>query len=140
MTLGQRIRKAREKAGFTQGELAAMMGYPYGRGSTTIGSWERDRTEPSRKCVAQLAKCLGVASAELEGFTAANILGLRELEVPRVVNLVTEFNQRALTRTEALTITARLTPEQRDNLYKIQDHLRFEDPSRVVELVIDLIF
>ncbi|HEX4197565.1 MAG TPA: helix-turn-helix transcriptional regulator [Caulobacteraceae bacterium] len=62
MTVGQRIKHAREQLGWSQTRLAAAVH----QAQTTISSWERDRTEPTREDVARVAAALGVTVGALE--------------------------------------------------------------------------
>jgi transcriptional regulator with XRE-family HTH domain len=68
MAVGSRIRKAREARGLTQGKLAEAIN----QAQTTISSWERGRTEPTREDVARVASIIGVPVAELEGAVATS--------------------------------------------------------------------
>lgn len=62
MKVGDRIREAREAAGWSQARLAAAIN----QSQTTISSWERARTEPSRDDVARVAAALNTPLGELE--------------------------------------------------------------------------
>src|ERR1700759_1242961 len=62
MGIGQRIKVAREGQGFSQGRLAIAIN----TAQTTISSWERGRTEPTREDVAKVARALGLMPADLE--------------------------------------------------------------------------
>lgn len=61
--LAERLSDARRRKGWSQQRLAQALG----QAQTTISSWERGRTEPSRDDVARLATALDVPLAELEG-------------------------------------------------------------------------
>jgi transcriptional regulator with XRE-family HTH domain len=62
MQIGDRISSARTAAGWSQKKL----GDAVGQGQTTISSWERGRTEPSREDVQRIASALGIDVAHLE--------------------------------------------------------------------------
>lgn len=62
MKIGSRIAKARRAAGMSQQELADKIG----TGQTTISSWERERTEPTRDDVQRVAKALNIPLTDLE--------------------------------------------------------------------------
>lgn len=62
-TLGERIKVCRESRGHSQGAL----GDGIGKGQTTISSWERDRTEPTREDVVRMAEFLRVPVSDIEG-------------------------------------------------------------------------
>ena len=62
MGIGERIARARNAAGWSQAKL----GEEVGAGQTTISSWERARTEPTREDVQRIAAVLNVDVAELE--------------------------------------------------------------------------
>lgn len=62
MTIGERITRARKAAGISQGRLAELVG----TAQTTISSWERGRTEPTRADVARVATAIGVPPGSLE--------------------------------------------------------------------------
>lgn len=65
MGIGARIATARKAAGWSQDRLSKAVG----QAQTTISSWERGRTEPTRDDVQRVAEALGidVAMLELEG-------------------------------------------------------------------------
>lgn len=63
MHLGDRIKASREAAGLSQEDLGRKVGV----GQTTVGSWERGRTEPKRVMVIRIAKALDVPLADIEG-------------------------------------------------------------------------
>lgn len=73
MSLGERIKHFRKLYGMSQGELASALGYPDGEGQSTVSSWERDRTEPSRDMVQKIAGAIGVSVADIEGTTSDNV-------------------------------------------------------------------
>ena len=62
MTIGDRILEARKSRGWSQQRLAAELA----QAQTTISSWERGRTEPSREDAARIATALDVPLADLE--------------------------------------------------------------------------
>lgn len=62
MHIGDRISAARKSKGFSQQQL----GDAVNQAQTTISSWERGRTEPSRADVEKVAHALGIASSSLE--------------------------------------------------------------------------
>ncbi len=62
MGIGDRIAAERKSAGLSQGEL----GKRVNTGQTTVSSWERGRTEPTREDVQRIAEALGIEVARLE--------------------------------------------------------------------------
>jgi transcriptional regulator with XRE-family HTH domain len=68
MGIGKRIKEAREAARVSQAALAGMIN----QAQTTISSWERGRTEPSREDVARIADALHLSAADLEGGNIAS--------------------------------------------------------------------
>lgn len=60
--LGKKLARARERVGLSQGALAQRIG----KGQTTISSWERGRTEPSRDEMLRIVEALGVNLDEVE--------------------------------------------------------------------------
>jgi transcriptional regulator with XRE-family HTH domain len=62
MSIGLRISEARRARGWSQQRLAAELA----QAQTTISSWERGRTEPSREDAARIATALDVPLADLE--------------------------------------------------------------------------
>lgn len=64
MSIGVAIKAAREAQRRSQKWLADNVG----QAQTTVSSWERGRTEPTRADVARVAEALGMPLAQLEGF------------------------------------------------------------------------
>jgi repressor LexA len=62
MEIGERIAKARKDAGWSQAKLADAIN----QAQTTVSSWERSRTEPTREDVARVAEALGLSRTQLE--------------------------------------------------------------------------
>jgi aspartate carbamoyltransferase catalytic subunit len=62
MHIGEKIAVARQTQGWSQARLAASLG----QAQTTVSSWERGRTEPTRADVARISKALGVPNLDLE--------------------------------------------------------------------------
>jgi transcriptional regulator with XRE-family HTH domain len=67
MGVGKRIAVARQKRGMSQ----VALGKAVGQAQTTISSWERERTEPSREDVERVAIALQMKPSELEMTDAA---------------------------------------------------------------------
>lgn len=63
MAIGRRIKEARQAKGWSQGKLAEEVN----AAQTTVSSWERGRTEPTREDVQRIADALRLPAAELEG-------------------------------------------------------------------------
>lgn len=61
MTTGEKIKAAREKAGFTQAELASKLGIPY----QSIGQWERGLRKPKWETLEKIAEALQIPVYEL---------------------------------------------------------------------------
>lgn len=62
MAIGERIALARRGAGWSQAKLATAVS----QAQTTISSWERGRTEPTREDVQRVADALGIDPVQLE--------------------------------------------------------------------------
>jgi transcriptional regulator with XRE-family HTH domain len=62
-TMGQRLKRLRERAGLTQRQAAEASGVPLG----TLRRWEQDVAEPLLSGAARLAEALGVSLDELAG-------------------------------------------------------------------------
>ena len=62
MEIGERIRRAREKAGISQSELARRVGVK----PQAVQAWEAGKNGPSRKRISSLAKELQISEEELE--------------------------------------------------------------------------
>lgn len=62
MSIGARIAAARQSKRWSQAKLAEAVG----AAQTTVSSWERERTEPSRDDVSRIADALGVPLSILE--------------------------------------------------------------------------
>lgn len=62
MTLGDRIRLAREAAGHSQASLARKLG----TAQTTISKWERNASEPGRDDIKRLAQALRIPVSVIE--------------------------------------------------------------------------
>ena len=63
MTTGQYIKRARQKAGMTQAQLAEKLGIPY----QSIGQWERDVRNPKLDTLKRIADALNISIQELAG-------------------------------------------------------------------------
>lgn len=61
MSVGDRIRAARKKAGMTQAELASKLGLPW----QSISQWERDARNPKIEALEKIAMALQVNVDEL---------------------------------------------------------------------------
>jgi len=66
MSIATRLAAARRQRGWSQARLAQAVD----AAQTTVSSWERGRTEPTREDVRRIADALGVPLAELELDTA----------------------------------------------------------------------
>lgn len=96
MTMGQRIKDARLKAGLTQTELAEKLGISY----QSIGQWERDLRNPKYENLQRIAKALGVTTLELtrpdknRPFLEINFEEIPEIpkeKIPEVVKILSNF-------------------------------------------------
>lgn len=63
MGVGARIAEARRARGWSQSKL----GQAVGAVQTTVSSWERERTEPTREDVQRIAEALEIPASNLEG-------------------------------------------------------------------------
>lgn len=61
LTIGQRIKRARQKLNVSQLELATKMGKPY----QSIGQWERNITCPKYSSLEEIADALGISVVDL---------------------------------------------------------------------------
>lgn len=61
VSIGERLRNARERKGLTQAELGAVLGVS----QNTIACWENETTQPRRSRIKSLAKELGLRPADL---------------------------------------------------------------------------
>ena len=67
MTIGERIKAARKKAGFTQKQLAEKVGVDYSH----IGKWERNQHRPMADTIEAIVSALGISMAAFYGETRA---------------------------------------------------------------------
>ena len=65
-TIGPRIKQARERAGYSQRDLAEIAGIH----NTTLGKWERNEAVPAADALQRLARALGTTSEYLLGYEA----------------------------------------------------------------------
>ena len=70
MTMGDRVRTAREKKGYTQEELAQKLGY---KSRSSVNKIEKERDIP-RSMIVKLAKILDVTPAHLMGWDKSSII------------------------------------------------------------------
>ena len=70
MTIGTRIRTARDARGWTQFQLGIVLG----RRDTEVSRWERGQLNPRASAVAEVAQALGVSSDYLLGITNEMVL------------------------------------------------------------------
>lgn len=89
--IGNAIRECRLKTGMSQEKLAAAAG---GRNVTQINAYERGRSRPSPRVLAEIADALGVSAEELIGKKAAT-------SAPSsLATLLAEFRRRIAELTE----------------------------------------
>src|SRR4051794_25536320 len=69
MDIGKKIAAARMEKGWSQARLAAAVQ----QAQTTVSSWERSRTEPSRADVARVSEALGIANLDLSSAPVAGL-------------------------------------------------------------------
>lgn len=74
MSIGKNIKRLRERADWTQVELAQRLGIS----DKTVSSWEIDRTQPKMGMVEKLADVLGCLKTDIIGADSLNI-GSREV-------------------------------------------------------------
>ena len=75
MSIGQRIRRCRQAAGFTQKQLAEAVGLT----ESAIRNYELDIRTPKEAQIAAIAKTLGVAPASLEDLGVASARDVLEV-------------------------------------------------------------
>lgn len=75
MAIGKRIETARKTRGWSQQRLADAVG----KQQTTVSSWERGRTEPTREDVMRIADALAIEPATLELDEVRPILARRKV-------------------------------------------------------------
>lgn len=78
MHIGDRIAAARKARGISQAELGNVVHV----GQTTVSSWEKGRTEPTREAVKKIAQYFRMEIAELEGVSPAEAEPKRFREIP----------------------------------------------------------
>ena len=78
MGIGTRIVAARKLKGWTQTQLAEAVNVA----QTTVSSWERDRTEPSRADVVRIASRLNIPLTEIEDVLRGPKPRMQSLEIP----------------------------------------------------------
>ena len=91
MSMGNRVRMARQQRDWSQAELAAKVG----TSQTCIHNWEADNTCPRPANLQALADALGVPVPFLEegeggislGHTVEDVLASAKLELARVLNV-----------------------------------------------------
>lgn len=84
MTIGERIKAARLKAGITQEELAAKLNITY----QSIGQWERGKRTPKPQTLKRIADALGVPVSEF----ASGIWEKFDLQYSDAKNRLNEYN------------------------------------------------
>ena len=70
VTIGTRIRAARDARGWTQFQLGIVLG----RRDTEVSRWERGQLNPRASAVAEVAQALGVSADYLLGITNEMVL------------------------------------------------------------------
>ena len=97
MTVGERIREARLKKGYSQSELAKLLGY---KSRSSINKIEVDGRDIPRSSIVQFAKILGVTPSFLMGWedddkqaNKVNTLGKLEIS-PHEIQLVLSYRNK----------------------------------------------
>ncbi|MGR6546317.1 helix-turn-helix domain-containing protein [Paenibacillus tundrae] len=70
-TLGERLRREREKLGWSQAHVARKMGL---KRSSTYANWEYGTREPDLETINKLAEVLGVSPSYLSGFKEQEVI------------------------------------------------------------------
>lgn len=86
MTMGDRVRIAREKKGYTQEELAQKLGY---KSRSSVNKIEKERDIP-RSMIVKLAKLLDVTPDYLMGWSKSQIILERSAELCKEKGVTTE--------------------------------------------------
>jgi DNA-binding XRE family transcriptional regulator len=73
-TMGQRLRRLRQEAGFTQAQLAAAAGVPIG----TLRNWEQGLRTPRLDTAAKVALALAVSIDALAGIETPGSEGIKK--------------------------------------------------------------
>ena len=74
----ERIKKLREKQGYTQTELAKMLGVT----RSCVNAWEMGISVPSTQSLVQLAQNFRDGKATFDGVDSANVIGTWRVNIP----------------------------------------------------------
>ena len=88
MTIGERIREARLKAGFTQRMLADELGISF----INVSQWENGARNPKIETLQKIAEVLGVQPWELMGYDDSIRVGVGRFSNKQLKKLVEELN------------------------------------------------
>ena len=92
--IGDRIRELREKAGYSQAELARKLTVT----RSSVNAWESGLSAPTAAYIVEMAKLFRVSAdylLELDNTSTLNLTGLTEEEAHILYGLVNYFRNRA---------------------------------------------
>lgn len=120
MTVGERIREARLKKGYSQSELAKLLGY---KSRSSINKIEVDGRDIPRSSIVQFAKILGVTPSYLMGWE----------DDDKKTNKVNSFDKFKISSHEKkLILSYRNKPELQQVIDKLLD---IEDNEQTVKKI-----
>lgn len=90
MTVGERIKKARQEKGITQTELAERLGY---KSRSSINKIEVEGRDIPRSMVVKFAQALGVTPSYLMGWEDENGNPNKESETAEFINLFSQLSK-----------------------------------------------
>ena len=125
-TIGDRIKKTREARGFSQGQLAKLVGY---KGQSSIGNIESGLQAGSTK-IAQLAEALNVSATWLE-----TGIGDPDRGTPTAREMAAKYeNEQTELEKRLLSAFKMLTSSQKDDLLKDAEKLARYNKNVLSEL------
>lgn len=92
-TLGSRIKKAREKAGLMQADLASKIGV---KSAGVISNWETDKSKPDADKIVALCEALDVSCSYLLDYYGATEVSSVEMQLLKEFRELNEEGQDAL--------------------------------------------
>lgn len=147
MTIGERIKKARENAGLTQSELSAQLGIPY----QSISQWERGIRNPKLNTLKKIAEALGVEWVELYADSKAE--RLEAVKHDSAANIVWEKSKgdikyqvagksgmgkvRQMTKDDIFEMFEN-DSRQREKYFSLYDRLNFRGKAEAIKRVEEL--
>ena len=118
MTVGERIKSARKKAGMTQADLAQKLGIPF----QGVSQWERDIRNPKIETLRRIASVLGTEWTDLVpedllgSYIAADVIRKTGLIVKNADQIVSDVEQEvetSKTKTDAVVSLIQLNVQSK---------------------------